>query len=160
MGRLDEADDLYRGALMRLDAIGDGHRVFVETNLGLLLMERGRFGEALPALRSVLDRFERQGRAQMRGITHVFVLPCLAWAGEWQEFDDHLSRAERLLARTGYADHDAARMAWSAARAARATGHDELARRCFALARDQFRGLKHDAEAEAVERESIGPRDA
>ena len=157
-GRLDEAGDLYRGALMRLDAIGDGHRVFVETNLGLLLLERGRPDEALPMLRSVLQEFERQGRAQMQGIAHVFVLPCLAHAGDWEAFEEHLEQAERLLARTGYTDPDAARMAWSAARSARDAKQAGLAARAFALAHDQLRGLRHDAEADAVEREAAGCR--
>ena len=157
-GRLDEAGRLYRDALMRLDAIGDGHRVFVETNLGLLELERGRPGEALPVLRSALQEFERQGRAQMQGITHVFLLPCLAWAGDWEEAELHVALAERLLGKTEYTDPDAARMAWSAARAARNARQGELADRCFALAAAQFRGLGHEAEAEAVEREAkLGP---
>jgi len=157
-GQLDEAGELYRDALMRLDAIGDGHRVFVETNLGLLELERGRPGEALPVLRSALREFERQGRAQMQGITHAFLLPCLAWEGDWEQMELHLERAEQLLDRTAYTDSDAARMAWSAARAARNARQAELAERCFTLAAAQFRGLGHAPEAEAVEAEAkLGP---
>ncbi len=114
-GDLGAATRHYADALRTWDAMASGNAVFAQVNLALVLVERGRYQRARAALTAVLRRFEAQHRWSLAGSVHAYLLPCEAAARSWDTFDRHLEAAERLLARTGFRDPDAARMAERAA---------------------------------------------
>jgi tetratricopeptide (TPR) repeat protein len=153
-GRFDDAERKYRESLRILLSIGEEFGVFPETNLGLLLLERGQWKEARRYLEAACQGFERQGRRGLLAAVHAFLLPACAEAGDWEGFSAHLERAESLLGETAFTDLDIVRTARMAAAAALAAGRRAEARRAWALAVAQLRGLDRAEEAEDLEREA------
>jgi tetratricopeptide (TPR) repeat protein len=140
-GALEEAEAGYREACVRHEALGSADAVIAEANLGLVLLDRGRWAEARVVLEACLRRFDERGRVALVGCTHACLLPCLAGEGDWPAWDRHLARATALLAETGFTYLDIARSAHLAGDMARGAGEPARARAAYALALRQWRAL-------------------
>lgn len=150
-GKLPEAERCYRQARERLLAIGAIHAVYPVANLGQMLAQQGRWGEAREILESALSIFDRQGLAPMQGTLHALLLAPVIAEGDGGAFDLHLASARALLDETAYVDPDIANMARLAGDVAREQGHEERARRAYQLAAQQLRSLGREDEARHVE---------
>jgi serine/threonine protein kinase/tetratricopeptide (TPR) repeat protein len=150
-GRLAEAEERYRAALRHFDNIGSSNAQIAAANLGLVLLERGQLTEARPILREAQEQFEAAGRRALLGITHVYLLPCAAAAGDWEAWDLHAGQAMAMLAMSGSVDPDIARIASTAAEIARKSGQLRRARQAWILAREQWSTLGRSSEAERLD---------
>jgi tetratricopeptide (TPR) repeat protein len=148
-GELEAAEAHCREALNRQLAIGAGGAAFPRVNLGLILTERGRIGEAREALEEALAAFAQQGRKGMVGAVHACLLPCCVAGADSAGFDHHLTEAMAHLAETGLSDVDIARSAQRAGEGLAAAGDQRRARDALTLARAQWSALNRLAEAEA-----------
>lgn len=146
-GVLDEAEAMYREAESLLRALGSPEHYIPMLNLGLLLVDRGRYAEARSRLRLVLAAMERSGRKGLEGALHAALLPCAAHAEDWEAWDEHLARATALLAQTRFVDGDIARAAEAGARLALQAHERARAAGAVALARNQWQALGNVEQA-------------
>jgi tetratricopeptide (TPR) repeat protein len=152
-GNLVAAEGHYRDALTLARSASPATVIFAWANLGLVLVQLGRWSEAEPYLRDALRDFDAQGRSFYAGAMHVSLLGCAAVRGDFAAWDRHLASAQERLYATGFHDVDVAICAELAAREAGARGEVRRARGAWRIARDQRRALGHLAEAEVAEGE-------
>lgn len=110
-GDLEEAERAYRSALDGYRELGAVDVSIPLLNLGLVLVERERYDEALAPLEEALDLLEAAGRRGLVGLAHVVQLPCAAARGDLRSWDVHWVRSQALLAETGFVEVDIAMMA-------------------------------------------------
>ena len=134
-GDPDAATTHYSDALRVWSAMGSGNAVYAQVNLALVLLDRDLFDGARTALKSALKRFETQRQWSMAAAAHAYLLPSCAAAKDWPAFDLHTEEATRILAETGFADSDAARLARRGADLAETAGVLDRARSARLLAR-------------------------
>ena len=115
LGDHDDAERCYRESLAIARSTGSGEEVWPQLNLGLTLLDRGRYLEAEDLLDRSRVRLERMGRLAFVGCVHAALVPCAAARLDWEDFDRHVAAARRLLADTGMTDED---VAWPLERAA------------------------------------------
>ncbi|MCB9759909.1 MAG: winged helix-turn-helix domain-containing protein [Alphaproteobacteria bacterium] len=140
-GQRRSAARAYEAALEGFRRVGSGDGFVAEANLALLQLDSGDAAGARAVLERTLRTVQGQGRRARQGLVHAMLLPCVALAGEQAALGRHLGEARRLLAETGFVDHDVARLAEQAAREAEARGWPDEARGCAALALDQRQAL-------------------
>ncbi len=150
-GQLDSAEQGYRAARDLYEATGSAYRDVSEINLGLVLLERGAFPAAAEGLRRVLATAVRLRRPVLEAVCKLFLLPCIADAGDWDVWDSSLAEATGYLESRGLYEADQARIARLAADVAAAAGQPERAAAARAFAARQYRGLGREAEAAALE---------
>jgi hypothetical protein len=150
-GHLDEAERGYRAARDLYEATGSAYLDVSEINLGLVLLERGAFPEAAEGLRRVLASAVRQRRRVIEAVCKLFLLPCIAHAGDWDVWDLSFAEATGYLEAKGLFEADQARIARLAAELAADAGQPGRAAAARAFAARQYRGLGREAEAAACE---------
>ncbi len=150
-GELERAEGWYREALSRYRAAGVADAVVPYCNLGLTLIERGKYAEAGSYLREALEQLSSQGRMALTGVVHAFILPSTAEAGDWPSFDNHLKLADELLEGGGYLDPDTARLAALGGDLAARAGETARAEAAWAFAAQHYLALGDTAKAEALE---------
>ena len=150
-GALREAEGCYTEALEMWEAIGAGNAIFARANLGLLLAEGQRYTEALPLLVAAQARFRALRLQAPLAITAACLAPCVAASAEFAALDAHLDEAESIIAQTGLADLDAARMLEHAGDLCAHAAEPTRAMRAWQLAAGQWRALKHEDHAAEVE---------
>ncbi len=146
-GDLVGAEASYRAARAGFQAVGSGMVIAPEANLGLVLVERGRFSEAREVLEGTLSLARRQGRRVVEGNVHAYLLPTLAAVRDWSALEQHRAAAEALLAESGIVEEDIARMAETAGRLALEAGRADAARLVLQLAARQWEGLGRPQDA-------------
>jgi len=142
----------YREATVRYRGLGSAEVRRAEASLGQALVWNGEYEEAQALLETCLKWFDARDETPAAAVIHAALLPCLAKAGRWTQFDGHLEAARQLMAATGYADED---VAWSARLAGQVAGdlEDEArARSCYELSLKLFRATDRAEEAAAVEK--------
>lgn len=132
---LDTAETWARAATDRAISGDARQRLAAEVNQALVAVERGQFVAARPPLERNLEYLIRAGSRIAAARLHVFLLPCLAVADEWEEVDRHLGQAQALSGGSGLTDIDVATMAATTARFAFAAGHTDRGRRIARLAK-------------------------
>lgn len=150
-GALDAAEQAYREALRRMDALGAEDARVVRINLGILLQERRRYQEARPVLLDALAGTAAAGQRAIHAVVQLLLLSAAAAEGAWQEWDERAAVAAALLADTGFVDVDVARALERAARLAREVGQRARAEVALRAAVGQWRALGREAEAAAIE---------
>ena len=146
-GELAQAEDHYRSALGRLERAGAGAVAIVEVNLGLVLVERGRWAQARAVFSARLETAASEGWRQMEAALHACLLPCVGAMKDWAAWDLHSATAARLLADTQRADVDIARMVMRAGEVAAGLGETQRAASAYRLARSQWLALEREEEA-------------
>jgi len=149
-GELVWAEGLYAESRDRFQALGAPNAAVPTTNLGLVLLEQGQADEARTALEAGLMELRNQGRLHLAAAVHACLLPCVATAGDWDEFAYHLDQAKELFERTGAVELDAARFAAQGGNQAVAAGQEAVGRGALELARGLWVRLGRVAEAEAL----------
>lgn len=139
-GDLEKAETGYRRALRIHGAAGSTASVFLRLNLGLVLLARRHFLEAREILDIAREQLEKSGRFGLLGSVHVQLATCAT--GRWTDWDHHLDEASRLLSESEMVDPDTARTARLAGDLACAAGEIGRGRRAYALALEQWQGLK------------------
>jgi len=115
LGEHDEAERCYRESLAIARSTGSGEQVWPQLNLGLTLLDLARYLEAEDLLERSRARLEKMGRRAFVGCVHAALVACAASRDDWEEFDQHLALAHRILGETGMVDAD---VAWPLERAA------------------------------------------
>ena len=139
---LPTAEDLYARAGQLYASLGCPDASTPHFNLGLVLLERGRYADARA-------RFETERAllgAEQRSIDMLWLdaglLTCAAADRAWDEYDDLLRSVERLL--KGFVDEDIPWCASRAAELAATAGESARARAAWRVARGQWKLLGRD----------------
>lgn len=156
-GELAEAEELYREAVRRQEAIGSANVFITQINLALVLMARADHLQARPILEGALDPLRHAGRRAFQGAVHACLLPCtIAPSGpggpgpDWPAWRLHAEAAAELLAETGMVDVDLGHSLQQAGDFADALGHSEHAQTAWRLALLQWEALDRQEEATAL----------
>jgi len=152
-GALDEAEAAYSEMLTVSRAIGSHTAALAEANLAQVRVLRGKYAEALPALRACRDAFQTDGNERWTAWMQLCIAACAAASRDWKSYDAELEPAIAYHHKSGGKILDTAVMARRVGEIARDEGESLRAGRAFALAADQYRGLQRDAEAEEMDRE-------
>ena len=150
MGKLDEAEALYRMALDQATAVGRPTTAIARANLGFVLLEQERFDEAKRVFIGILGEI-RLGLSPLLG-SHLHVALTLVAAVEldWETWDRHFLEASKVIRRTSYVDIDNARVAELSGKRTLAAGEVGRARQIYAFAKGQYIGLGREADAEGI----------
>ncbi len=149
-GDLETAEAMFAEVLDHFEATDSSDALIVRLNLGAVRMARGDYAGARHLLAQCRREADLAGRDGMAAGVRVTLLPCLAAARDWGEYDRTFDEAEALLVRTGMVVED---VAWPAERAARLcdeVGEALRARRAAALAGAQWTRLGQLDRAAAV----------
>ena len=140
-GQYREAEAAYREALALEEASGSGWTFISRLNLAMVLMEGGRFTEALGPLRTARESVRATGRQPLVVSTDALMLPGLA-AAELDELEETLSRCEQALGSHARRDKEVLQaLRWAAPILERA-GDEARAMRVDALAEQYARHLE------------------
>jgi serine/threonine protein kinase/tetratricopeptide (TPR) repeat protein len=156
VGDTDAAERLYREAMGRMDAIGHPSALVPRVNLGLVLVLRGDLVEARRLIENPLRGVRPEGNPVVEAAMRLVLLKPVAHAGEWNAWDDHLSRASAILSRTRFVDPDNALLAELGAEEALLQGHLEAAQAAFGLAWQQLHALGRADETARIEARVAG----
>lgn len=150
-GNSGAAVTAYRKAVAIHRSLGSRFGLAPALNLGVVLIELGRFAEAREQLDEVL---RRSRRLQMAGSTLgalISLLPCDAAQGEWTSWDRHLEEARLLMERTGFIEDDCPRFLRFAAELAIAEGHHGRARTALRVAGELWVALGQPDQAKEID---------
>ncbi len=150
-GQLDEAATCYRFALAEWTAIGSRKLMVARLNLGLLLLETGRFDEAGATFETAVEILDERNEGHLLPSALSGRLACISGVVDGSVWDAEVERLEGLLTSTGMVSRDNAMTTDLAGDRLLAAGDFERARRAWTLALEQWRGLGEDAAAAAVE---------
>ncbi len=150
-GRFVEAEAAYREAADRLKLIGTQSRALVMANVGLTLVEQGRYDEARMVLEVCVATALRQNWTAVVGFLNVCLLPCVAHEEDWEAWDVHLGRATEALENTRYVDRDCGNMALLGGRVAAAAGEPERALGALRLAAHHFEATDRTDDLETTQ---------
>ncbi|MBK7755570.1 MAG: protein kinase [Deltaproteobacteria bacterium] len=154
-GERERAAELYRRSRDVFLRIGSAMAVAPACNLGLVLLEDDRFGEAELVLQDVLRTLKTQSRKVYIGLVHTYLLPGAAVGSRWSDFDEHLREANSRLQETGELDIDAAQASERAGDTAWRAGYLGRAWAAWRLSAKQWEGLGRAWDLERV-REKLG----
>lgn len=141
-GDLEAAERHYRDALSLMGKLHAGDLPLVKVNLALVLLERGEWPRAGALLSKVLWEVENRGECGYEIAIHAALVPCMAHAELWGDFDEHLDRTETLADETGIIEQDIALVLELGARVASAAQQPERSARAQRLADAQYAGLE------------------
>ncbi len=144
------AEGLYSESRDRFTALGAPNAALPTTNLGLVQLEQGHSDQARTTLEAGLLELRNQGRLHLAASVHACLLPCVARAGDWDEFAYHLAQARALFEQTGAVEVDAARFSARGGERALEAGQEALGRDALGLARGLWVRLGRAAEAERL----------
>ncbi len=147
---LEAAAEAYGQAVYFGELAGSYDAMTDELNLGLVLLELGRYGEARRRLTAVLQRAERVAFKVLVVYGHLCLLVCEARDGRWSAWDTRW-RAIAPVREGKLVDLDVCRVAEMAARHAGLARRIERAQAAWRLAADQYRRLGRDADAIAAD---------
>jgi len=146
----EHAEAHYREAMSRYEALGAGSVIFPEINLGLLLVQRAAYSEAMVYLERVLQRSLSSGQRPLEAGARAWLAACAAGRKSWLRCDEELERSDELLQQTGYVDSDMARAFCLVGSLAEADNEFVTAREAYELSIGQWEALSREADAEPV----------
>ena len=157
-GELEAAEACYRDAIRRYASLGAGDLAIAETNLGTVLVARGRRAEGRAMLRGARDQLVAQGRLDMASVPAVTMLAPAArdgdgdeWSACWLIARDGLATSGMVHLDLGLSAESAGEAAERAAEEPRGSAWRGRALDAFGLARDQYGGLGRVADAARME---------
>ncbi|MBK05623.1 MAG: hypothetical protein CL920_39215 [Deltaproteobacteria bacterium] len=149
-GFFPQAEQFYRDALRLYREIGTTTAIVPELNLGLLLLEQGRFHESRVALEACLTSLQRIGRRGLVALVHICLLPDCAIREDWSAWDVHLQHAIQILEDVSFVDIDLARMFHLAGDMAMEADDTERAMIAYRLAYKHWMILERPEEAQMI----------
>jgi len=152
-GEFEEAADAYRQAVHFGELGGSYDALTDELNLGVVLLEMGRFGEARRRLTAVVQRAERVRFKVLVVYGHLCLLVCEARDRRWAAWDTRW-RAIAPIREGKLVDLDACRLAEMAAGQAVRSGAPDRAAAAWRLVADQYRRLGQPEKADAADAEA------
>ncbi len=150
-GELDRAEDQYRQALRINNRFAVRSHLFYNLNLACVLLEQGKFEEAIPFLKTGLETAMNNDRLQFAGCAHAGMLAACAGTANWEGFDHHLRQAPRHLADSDLVDRDLALSFQWAGEQALQQGKGRRAKAAFDFAIDQWRQLDELDQIASIE---------
>lgn len=148
-GKTLDSEKLYRQALDIYRSLEAANASTVQCNLGFLLLERGRFGEAEP----LFEQLHRASLTEERQIDVLWILwgrlTCAAAAKRWDEWEPLQTRIDELSER-GLVDEDLASASRLAAGHARRSGRYEHASWAYRYALGHYERMGKPAKARRV----------
>jgi tetratricopeptide (TPR) repeat protein len=152
LGNLEKAEEFYSQAVRGASLLPAFPWVgILEGNRGLVLASLGRWDDARLVFRKAQVSLRRTDAKIQSTVVSVFLLPCLAAGGLWDEWQDEHTRATGGLAATGVVEPDLAKMASLAAHFARDAGRIPEARQALAIATSQWRSLGNEERRREAE---------
>ena len=124
MERYDEARAHYRTCAELFDALGSKNRLLVTLNYCLVDLEAGDLSSPFASLRELQRKFPEVGMEGFTPLVELALAACRAARGEWDEYEDAVSRARLKLQGHELRDKELAGIAVIAARAALDRGSD------------------------------------
>ncbi len=150
-GDLDSAELLYSEALKRYHGLGAVDALHTRARLALVAIQRGQYAAVRVELMAALEEAERLGMLSLLTLLHAALLPAVVEAEDRAALRRHLSAITSLCDETGVVDRDVAVAAQRAGELAEGRDDPVSAWECYSIARDHWRGLGVQAEAERVE---------
>lgn len=127
-GDLEAALNSCTRALKMYESLGSDESMFVRINLGLILMQYARYIEARECFEELRAHFTESAQQGLLGAVNVYLLPCLAALGAWEEFQERAEEAREELRRTEFHSPDIPRAFRLAISIARGSNHQEMQR--------------------------------
>jgi tetratricopeptide (TPR) repeat protein len=140
-GDLAAAEAHYQEAAEGTRAVGTRDALIIELNLCLVRIARGAYDRARSVLLATLAELDDAGLSGFAAFAHSALVACAAAKGDWEAFDLHVDRAERILAASRIVDDDVAWPIELAARLAGEAGQAERATRAGAIGAAQRKAL-------------------
>lgn len=147
-GRLKRAEQRLRTARQLYLAVGRPTWV-PDLNLGLVLVQQKRFGEARSVLEPRANQLRERGHSALFVHAGMGLATSLAGLRDWSALDASLDQLEAELARTGLVDAELARSAERAASLCRSHQKPLREQRFQELAAAQWRSLGRDGTPSA-----------
>lgn len=105
-GALEDAHAAFLRCADMLEAIGSHDAAVARTNAGVIDLMRGQFVRAARIFEDAHRLFTALGREGYLCFATVELLACKAHFGEWNDFDQLLDEAERIVPKSGLIDED------------------------------------------------------
>ncbi|MEZ4432584.1 MAG: protein kinase [bacterium] len=140
------AERHYRESLRLFGSLGSFDALTAEANLALVLVEGGRYAEARARFEALVERTRATGNRELIAIFRACLLPCLAAARDWAEWDATFAAIEPLCAGR-LVEPDVLRCAERAAGLATEAGEHARAAAAWALVVAQVEGMGRDSRA-------------
>ena len=150
-GRFSEAQKHYQRAISLYQAIGSVGAVYPEINLGLNMLEWGRYRESSRIMSKLLTRFKEENKERLMMLAHVALLPSAAYTEAWPDWHTHMIAVEQLLDKFSVTEIDFARIFEIAGGQARANGKQAEAYRAYHNAYKQWKGIDRQEKSQEVQ---------
>lgn len=151
-GDLERALQYHREARDLFEKVGAPDWGVAELQMGIVLLEKGNFGDARERIEGILAHFDGRTENHWSGYGRACLLPCLAHHSDWEKWDDYLSSARFLIQKTALVEPNIARMAVKGGDIAMAMGEFDRAGDVFALAFHQFQSMGDDRGLDGIQR--------
>ncbi len=149
-GRTDEAMEWYSKAIDRFGQLGGSFVNTARLNLALTHIDAANYKEARRLLEVCAAFFSQNGQKQWEASARCVILPTLAQANLWKEFDGQLRVAERLLRETMFRQADLAKALALAGQICLDMGRRERAKHVCQLGLQMYEDMKDAKEAERI----------
>jgi tetratricopeptide (TPR) repeat protein len=110
-GQLAQAEHGYRQAITLYERVGSRDTAVPRLNLAMTLLLRGHYRQAAAELQAVQNELQEQDRQGLEAVATWATLPCLAWTGDIERWDQTFAATHRKLQEMGMVDPD---LAWLA----------------------------------------------
>ncbi len=147
-----KAEGLYLRSEAVYEACGSYAKVYPQTNLALLALQRGHTDEARKRTVLVLGYARARGVRGLFGVLHVVLAAAEAHSGRWSAFDRAIDQAIADFESWGDLDYDNAWPAELAGDEARRCGQLARARKAYGIALEQWLGLEQGARVRRLRR--------
>ena len=151
-GDFAAAEEYYRRSLNVLHRIGIERDLVGLINLGLTMMEQGKFIESGPLMELALSEAIDTDRPGYVAVAYMAILPVFAARADWEGLAHHVHQAQKYMESHKYIDADLARTSQWGAEMALEAGQSEMAKKCFRLSLQQWRELGKQERVDAIEK--------
>ncbi len=149
--QLEPAAEHYRESMRIYNTIGAGDMAICKLNLSLVLLHKREFAEARKQLNEASAAFTNKGSKMLEGACYLSLLPCLAHAGDWDEWQDRIGLARFLLSASNFYDVDLAETAYLAGTLAEEAKALPQAKEAYQIALEQWDVLDHPVRKREVQ---------
>ena len=146
---LETAEEFAREALRLYRAIGSTKEYFVRLNLGMILLQEAKFGDAEELFAYLVDAFEEVGQKAMKAKAGAGHLAARAGLADWDGWKESAQKLERELDDTGAVAPMVTRAMALATRLADEADKSDLADATRRLAQRQSNSIRYTLEAES-----------
>ena len=149
-GNLALAENAYRESLHIAEDLQSSWAAAARTNLALIRLELGIYGEARVMFERAHKEFEEAGRQSVGQIVQTFLMTTYAAQGDWATWQARWPSIANFEHGHTYADKDSGRFLVQAAELAKTAGQFRFARDAGQLAAEHYRSIGQEREAQLL----------